>query len=72
MITCNTDQLGTILKSLRKKRELTLRQVSEQTGVSQSFIWKVERGQLPSLEVTIKLAEFYGFGVELNLVKQEV
>jgi transcriptional regulator with XRE-family HTH domain len=73
MITTNPDQVGVVFKAMRQKRELTLRQVSEQTGVSQSFIWKVERGKvLPSLDVVIRLAKFYGFSLELQLIEQGV
>jgi transcriptional regulator with XRE-family HTH domain len=68
-ITSSPEQLGVIFKSLRQKSNLTLRHISEQTGISQSFIWKVEHGRLPSMETAVKLATFYGFELELWLIR---
>lgn len=52
------DFLGTTLKMLRKKRKLTLKQLSEETGLSISFLSQVERGKSNmTLETLRKVAD---------------
>lgn len=54
-------RLGNELRHLRKLRRLTLLEVSEQTGLSVSFLSDIERGRTnPSLESLEKLAGCYG------------
>ena len=53
-------QLGTKLRMLRKKRGYTLADVSNEIGLSVSFLSDVERGRTrPSLDSLEKLASFY-------------
>lgn len=49
------------LKEYREKAHLTMRQVSERLGVSESCYCLYENGQRKaSFEVLVKLAEIYG------------
>lgn len=49
------------LKVLRKRHGLKLREISELTGLSVSYISDIERGRtMPSVETCGKLAEVYG------------
>lgn len=49
------------LKKYRELKDLTMRQVSERLGVSESCYCLYENGQRkPSFETLVKLAEIYG------------
>lgn len=62
------DQLGTAFRLLRKSQKRTLKEVSQGTGLSVSFICDIEKGRtLPSLKTVIALAEFYGMRVDVRL-----
>ena len=52
---------GTYLRELRRARRLTLREVQEKSGVSNSYLSQVENGRIlqPSPHVLQKLAEAY-------------
>jgi len=53
-------QLGTKLRMLRKKRGYTLADMSDEIGLSVSFLSDVERGRTkPSLDTLEKLASFH-------------
>ena len=53
-------QLGARLRMLRKRRRYTLVDVSDETGLSVSFLSDIERGRTrPSLDTLEKLASFY-------------
>lgn len=55
------DAFGVVLRRYRLQRELTLEQLSEQVGVSHSFIHRLETGQkLPNLQMVLKLATALG------------
>lgn len=53
--------LGSYLKSLRKARALSLRDVEERSGISNAFLSQLESGKVkrPSPVVLYKLAELY-------------
>jgi transcriptional regulator with XRE-family HTH domain len=54
------DELPKTLKDLRKMREMTLKEVSEATGLSISFLSDMERGRVsPSLRTVQRLAQAY-------------
>lgn len=65
---CSTTQKNTQAKNIyektkhyRGKNQYTLKQVSEVTHISLSYLSRIELGQVqPSLEILKKLAEFYG------------
>lgn len=64
---------GALLRKLRRERGLTIRQVMEKTGLSDSTLRNIEKGRNsnPELDVLDRLAEFYGFAtVEDILVKK--
>jgi transcriptional regulator with XRE-family HTH domain len=47
----------TLLRAVRKQRGLTLEQLAEQTGLTKSYLSKVERGRsTPSIAVALKVA----------------
>lgn len=53
-------EIGEQLRRLRKASRYTLLQVSEQTGLSVSFLSDIERGNArPSLDTLEKLAKYY-------------
>jgi transcriptional regulator with XRE-family HTH domain len=57
---------GIYLRDLRRARRLTLREVEERSGVSNSYLSQVENGHIrqPSPHVLQKLAEAYGVAYE--------
>lgn len=57
-------EIGDFLKTQRKRHGLTLRQVEEKTGISNSYLSQVERGKrTPSPDVLGRLAPVYGIAV---------
>lgn len=62
------NKLGEALRQARQVKALTLRSLAQQTGVSASFLGRIERGErVPSGHVLRKLAEPLGFD-ETNLL----
>ena len=53
--------LGTYLRALRESRQLTLRAVQEQCGMSNAYLSQIETGKIrrPSPSVLYKLSEVY-------------
>jgi transcriptional regulator with XRE-family HTH domain len=51
--------IGTFIHVERKKAKMTLKQLGKSTGISESYISRVETGgrQKPSAEVLIKIAD---------------
>lgn len=61
--------LGEILKERRRAKGLTLKQVSDMSGVSTSYLGRIERGErFPSGRILWRLAEPLGF-TESDLLK---
>jgi transcriptional regulator with XRE-family HTH domain len=62
---------GSILKILRSKKGLSLSKLSQQTGISKSYLSLIERNiqSNPSLEILEKLAERLDVAVE-DLVRR--
>ncbi|WP_344356105.1 helix-turn-helix domain-containing protein [Brachybacterium phenoliresistens] len=57
--------LGPHLRALRTRREATLREVSEATGISVSTLSRLESGgRRPSLELLMPLAKVYGVSLD--------
>ena len=54
------DQLGAELRRHRKSRDLSLRDVEGETGISAATLSRVERGSTPDIEVVRKLAAWLG------------
>ena len=58
------------MKSLRKKKGFTLKDVSKELNVSVSYMSKVENGkEIPSLKKVVKLSKLYQVSVYLILKK---
>jgi transcriptional regulator with XRE-family HTH domain len=53
-------QLGDTLKAERRSRRLSLRDVSDETGVSVNTLSRVERGHLPDLKNYQRLVDWLG------------
>jgi transcriptional regulator with XRE-family HTH domain len=61
----NENKIGEIIKQKRVSIPLTLNELSSTSGVSQSHIGRIERGErLPSARVLRKIAEPLGFQAE--------
>lgn len=57
--------VGPRLRAIRKRRETTLAEVSEQTGISVSTLSRLEAGQRrPTLELLLLLARAYGVQID--------
>jgi transcriptional regulator with XRE-family HTH domain len=63
------NNIGTVIKQQRVMSELTLRQLSDKSGVSPSHLGRIERGErLPSAHTLRKIAKPLGFQEEALLV----
>lgn len=58
--------LGEVLKINRHRLELTLRQVTEVTGVSNPYLSQLENGKIkhPSANILYRLAGLYGITID--------
>ena len=63
--------LGQRLRQIRKDRGLTLRQVSEQTGISTATLSRIERGAVRGLESDTLLMLSEWMGTEVEQLKAE-
>jgi len=55
------------LRIIRKEKKLSLREVSEKTGISISYIGEVERGdRRGNLEVIKKLLDYYNYKIYIK------
>lgn len=63
----DANQLGTFLASVRRNRDLTLRDVEAKSGVSNAYLSQLERGRIkqPSPNVLHALAGCYGISYAL-------
>ncbi|BDD82289.1 hypothetical protein TPB0596_20520 [Tsukamurella pulmonis] len=60
-ISDTMDAVGPRLKHLRLRRDITLNQLSDETGISASTLSRLEGGlRRPTLEQLLPLAQFYG------------
>lgn len=65
-------QIGEKLKKIREQKNLTMRDVAEKIGIDHSYVSKIEKGKIPSLDKLKKLCALYGinvsslFGDEIN------
>ena len=54
-----------ILKSLRKQKKLTQRNIAEIFHISQTSVSKYEREEaVPDLELIVKMADFFGVSLD--------
>jgi len=62
-----TPRLGDNLKAERRSRRLSLRDVSDETGVSVNTLSRVERGHLPDLKNYQRLVDWLGVPADIFL-----
>jgi transcriptional regulator with XRE-family HTH domain len=63
--------IGEKLRDARKVHKLTLKEVAERVGCSESMVSKVERGRVsPTLQMTAKLAEVLGTNIAALFTEQ--
>lgn len=56
---------GNYLKELRKSKLKTLKQLSDETGISFQNLSRWERNEvLPNIDFCIKLADYYGITID--------
>jgi transcriptional regulator with XRE-family HTH domain len=63
----NTSNLGIILKARRHEKRLSLRDLSDQTGVSLNTLSRVERGHIPDLKNFRRLVDWLELPAETFL-----
>lgn len=55
----------TLLKTLRKKKQITQKDLANALHISQTSVSKYERGESePDLEMVIKMADFFGVTID--------
>lgn len=62
-----------MLKSLRRERKITQKNLADVLHISQTSISKYERGEaVPDLELIVKMADFFGVSLDefVNRKKQ--
>lgn len=64
-------KIGNKLKQLREQKEYTMREVAERTGIHYTYVGKIEKGQIPSLDKLNKLCDLYGISIQ-SLFGEEV
>jgi transcriptional regulator with XRE-family HTH domain len=48
------------LRTTREKNSLTLKKTSEELGISEQYLWQIEKGlRTPSLDVACKMEQFF-------------
>lgn len=63
---------GLFLRNYREKRAVQRMEISEQTGMSYSSVFNLEKGtSVPSIETLARFAEIYGCDVKIAFVKNE-
>lgn len=65
------EQIGSKLRTLRNQKGYSTREVGSRIGVSNSYISKIERGQIPSLTTLQKLCKLYEINIQ-DLFGKEV
>ncbi len=65
----NSKRLGAFLGSARKKVKLTLREVEDETGISNAYLSQIENGRVdsPSPKILHKLSTLYNIDYETLL-----
>ena len=61
-------EFGENLKLARKRRKLTLEQVSERAGIARSTLWLIEKGS-PGVAMSAYLQVLFVLGLEKDLLK---
>ena len=63
------EQLGERIHTLRRRLDLTLRELGDMANVSYVTVSKIERGKMPqvSVDIVVKLADALGVSVDYLL-----
>ncbi|MCM3619202.1 helix-turn-helix domain-containing protein [Sutcliffiella horikoshii] len=64
-------EVGQKLRDLRTSKKYSLRHVGEKLQIDHSYLGKIEKGLMPSMDVLEKLADFYQKDLSYFLVGQE-
>lgn len=64
-------KIGEKLKTLREKLGFTMREVAQRTNIDHSYVGKIEKGQIPTLDKLKKFCDLYGITVS-SLFGEEV
>lgn len=64
-------EIGLKLKKLRVQLDLSQREVAKRIDIDHSYIAKIEKGKMPSLEKLKRLCSLYGISVQ-SLFGEEV
>ncbi|NIW43286.1 MAG: helix-turn-helix domain-containing protein [Gammaproteobacteria bacterium] len=65
-------KFGQKLRTLRTRRGLTLRQLSDQLGVGYSYIGKMERGERePNVAMLVKIADLFEVSLD-RLIRDDL
>lgn len=66
------EKFGQKLRTLRTRRGLTLRQLSDQLGVGYSYIGKMERGERePNVAMLVKIADLFEVSLD-RLIRDDL
>jgi len=65
-MTLKQPALGKLLRSARSKSGLTMEQISMETGLAQSMIYRIEGGGDLMLKSLVKILEAYGLEIVLE------
>lgn len=57
-------EIGLKLKGLREELNLSQREVARRINLDNSYIAKIEKGKMPSLETLKKICNFYGISIQ--------
>lgn len=59
------------LKELRRRKRLTIRKIAPMLGISWQHYSDIEAGRRnPSIDLSMKMAEFFGIGIEKFLTNR--
>ncbi len=65
-------RFGEKLRILRKRHGITQKQLSNQTGLAQSYVSELEAGRKnPGADLAVKIADFFGVPIDV-LVRDEL
>ena len=68
----NQEEFGKFIKDIRKKNNLTQKELAERTGINQADISKLENGtRNPSVNLLKRLAEGMGMALKIEFVPKQ-
>ncbi len=65
-------RFGEKLRTLRERRGLSQRQLSDMLGIHQSHLWRMEQGKkTPNVAMVLKVADIFGVTTD-QLIRDEI